>query len=273
MVWRIWLANIVLAAAVFFAGMKSIEAWTEKRVLEIGSTQHPAPDRPEKRYAKKENPPETEYEVVVQDNLFFPDRSEPLEKLAEGDSSGGPSVVVGPQLQMLEQSAKQVSLYGIFITEDKREAFIGEIAPRKPGAPGGTGINRVKVGDTVGKFTVKEIQHGSVVLAAGGHEWHIALFDKDKPKQRTPVKKETGPAVFGGVSSPEAGSAPEAGKPPENEKEKQTAPEAPIPKRTLPGKGQSPREVQPVPNKDTIRAPGEALQPVPVPAMSAPEKR
>ena len=267
MVWKLWLANIVLAAAVFFAGMKSIEAWTEKRVLKIGSTQHPASDLPEKRYEKKEAPPETEYEVVVQDNLFFPDRSESLEKPAESDSSGGQSVVVGPQLQMLEQLARQINLYGIFITEDKREAFIGEVAPRKPGAAGGTEINRVKVGDTVGKFTVKEIQRGSVVLAAGGHEWQIALFDKDKPKQRTPVKKETGPVVFGGASRTEAGSAPQAGKPAETEREKQPSQETQIPKRTLPG------EAPPGPHKDPLLGRGEALQPIPVPAMPAPEKR
>jgi len=263
---KIWLANIVLAVAVFFTGMKSIDAWTERRPLKIASPQ-PTSDWSEKSFEQKEAPPETEYELVVQGNLFFPDRSEAVEKPGEGAPAATQSVAVGPQLQMLEQVAKQTSLYGIFIADNRREAFIGEIAIGRPGRPGESGIKRVKVGDTVGRFQVKEIQNKSVVLAAGGHEWKISLFDKDIPKKRVPVQKETGPVVVGDASRPEAGQAPETGK------EKERVPAAAIPTKPVPEKGQSSQVIFPVPDKVRPGASPELIETKPNPTLPGPDKR
>jgi len=263
---KIWLANIVLAVAVFFTGMKSIEAWTERHPLKIASPQ-PTSDWSEKRFEKKEAPPETEYEVVVQGNLFSPDRSEAVEKPAEDAPAATQSIAVGPQLQMLEQMAKQTSLYGIVIADNRREAFIGEFAIRRPGTPGESGIKRVKVGDTVGRFQVKEIQNKGVVLAAEGHEWKISLFDKDIPKKRVPVQKETGPVVVGDASRPEAGQAPETGK------EKERVPAAAIPTKPVPEKGQSSQVIFPVPDKANSDETPEAISQKHVPNIPGPGRR
>lgn len=209
MLLKIWLANIVLAAAVLFVGMKTVEVWTEKRPFKISSAQHPL-TWAEKSVAKGTMPPESDYQVVVSDNLFFVDRSEMLQKKAEQTPIDIPKVnAISPK--MLERDFKLINLYGVIMVDDYKVALITEIPARgrqlaRPGekrikrAKVGNTVGKFKVGDAVGSFKVKAINNKSVLLTAGGHEWQISLFDKDKPKKRARIKKETGPIVIVGGS-------------------------------------------------------------------------
>ena len=130
MLLKIWLANIVLAAAVFFVGMKTVEIWTEKRPLKISSAQQPL-TWAEKSVAKGTMPPESEYQVVVSDNLFFVDRSEVQQK--EPEKRAATTQKVGEShLKILEQVVKHTNLYGVIIADDRREALIGEIPVGRP---------------------------------------------------------------------------------------------------------------------------------------------
>ena len=196
MLLKIWLANIVLAAAVFFVGVKTVGVWTEKRVFKNSSAQKPLAWQ-EKNVAKRMMSPESAYRVVVSNNLFFVDRSEVQQKKPE---KAPPAVqkVGGRLLKILEAAAKATNLYGVVIVGDRKEALIGEVPARKSPRSGERGVKRAKVGDTVGRFKVKEINDTSVLLTAEGQEWCVALFDKDKPKKRAPIKKESGPIVIVG---------------------------------------------------------------------------
>ena len=210
MLLKIWLANIVLAVVVLFVGMNTIEVWTEKRPLKIRSARQPS-TWVEKRITKRTMPPESEYQVVVSDNLFFADRSEVQHKEPEKKAPASQKVG-GTHLKILEQVVKHTNLYGVIIAGDRREALIGEIPVGMSGRSGEKEVKRAKVGDTVGRFKVKEINNRSVLLTAGGHEWQISLFDKDKPKKRGPLKKATGPIVAGAGSKPIVGVIPEGKK-------------------------------------------------------------
>ncbi|MBW1781817.1 MAG: hypothetical protein JRL30_13885 [Deltaproteobacteria bacterium] len=88
--------------------------------------------------------------------------------------------------------------------DNYKEAFIGEVPDHTGKRVGERGVKRAKVGDTVGRFKVKEINDTDVLLSAWGHEWRISMFDKDKPKKRIPMKKEGGPIVITGVSKMES---------------------------------------------------------------------
>ena len=244
MLLKIWPANIVLAAVVLFVGMKTVEVWTEKRPFKIGSAQQPS-TWPEKSVAKRTIPPESDYQVVVSDNLFFADRSEGQQK-EPGKSPPTVQKVGGTHLKILEQVLKHTNLYGVIIVDDRREALIGEIPVGRPGRSGEKEVKRAKVGDTVGRFKVKEINNRSVLLTAGGHEWQISLFDKDKPKKRGPLKKQTGPIVAG------AGPKPMVGVIPERAKAKEKLPVPVISKKVkMVDKGIHRRGALPVPKRST----------------------
>ena len=250
---RIWLTNIALAAAVFFVGIESIKVWTEEKKwpFEISSVQKPF-SWPEKRGKQQIIPPESDYEAVVSDNLFFVDRSELTEQKPEKGPAAVPKVS-DRQLKVLEQAFKLTHLYGVIIVGDDKVAFITETSVG--GATGGPakgptsrfarvnkrGVKRAKEGDTVGRFKVKKIEETSVLLTAGGREWRVSLFDKDKPKKRVPVRKAAGPVVAG------AGSKTKTGQQQASIGKKEVATKRAVVKRELLDEARNKRRIRPMP--------------------------
>ncbi|MCF8083219.1 MAG: hypothetical protein K9M96_09000 [Deltaproteobacteria bacterium] len=169
---------------------------------------------------QKARPPEATYEVVVENNLFWPDRSENSVKNNEKPQpkKKGPDPRL---LKVLQATAKQVSLYGVLITDGEKKALIRSPgAPALPGrknnqqVPGGE-IKWVKVGDPVNRFTVNDITKSGVVLGAEGLKFDIALYDQDRPKPRAPQKPIAGPIVIDTKKGPEPAPPAEKAKPPE----------------------------------------------------------
>ena len=243
---RIWLINLVLAAGIIFFGLKAYGVWSEeyKRPSEIGPIKKPLP-WPGNQVAKISVAPESHYEVVVNKNLFSVERSElkPQEQKKKLETK---SKADARLLKLLESAYKQTDLYGVTIMDDYKVAFItetsagGSTKTKRPARVNKRGVKRVKVGDTVGRFKVKEIEKTSVLLTAGGREWRVSLFDKDKPKKRVPIKKPAGPVAVG------AGSKREAVQQPVGTGEKKV----PTKRGGLKGfdKAQNKRRILPVPN-------------------------
>ena len=205
---KIWLINLILAAAVVFFGIKACRVWSEGKQwpVKAGSIQKPAP-LPEKKIAIRSAPPETEYEVVVGNNLFNLDRNEavPQAPAPPTEVKKEDPKAKGPRLKVLERFHQRTNLYGIIIVGDHREALIDFIPAKLGVRVVKRSVERARVGDSLGVFKVKEIGPTTVVLTAGGYEWPVFLFDKDKPKKRVPVKKSVGPVVIGDV--PKVGPA------------------------------------------------------------------
>ena len=244
---KIWLINLVMAVFVVFFGIKAYEVWSkgDQGPLETGSIQKPLP-WPEKRISKRSMPPESDYEIIVTYNLFSHVRSE-----GKSEEEKKPLVnetkpkAAGRFLKLLEWTHKRTNLYGVIIVDDQRQALIGEVPANRGKSAGEKEVKRAKVGDTVGRFKVKEIKNTSVILTAGGYEWPVALFDKDKPKKRASVKKETGPIVVG------AGSKPRTGEASAGVKAKEKLPVPVISKKKMVVKDPNRRRALPVPKRST----------------------
>ena len=180
---KIWLINLVLAVFAIFFGLKAYGVWSEeeKTVLEMQAVEnHKA--RPKKRIVKRRMPPESDYSVVVERTLFSPERVSP--DLQEGESEA-------EEIKDLKVSGKRFFLYGVILTDDYKAALITdpEVKPRKKKQ------KWVMVGDTVGGFSVAGIKKDRIILAQGGNEHEILLYDKDKPKGGAPVIKKAKPTV------------------------------------------------------------------------------
>ena len=242
---RIWIANFLLVLFAIFLTIKACEIWSNG---EKGNPRNPIAKKPiaypERIITKREIPPATDYEVVVQKNLFWPDRLE-SEPQKPGQKTKAEPKTDGGRLRTLEKIIKLTNLYGVIIVDDRKEALISQVPFGRRGISKGGGVKRTKVGDTVGRFKVKEIKDTSVLLTAGGHEWRISLFDKDKPKKRVPVRKETGPIVVG------AGSKPEIGRPSQEAKAKEKPPVPVISKKKMVDKDPNKRKALPVPKRLT----------------------
>jgi len=170
--------------------------------------------------------PESAYETVVSKNLFSPDRKAfQTEDAGQEDGDDWENSTEGKNL--LER-LKEITLYGVVITDDSKAALVAtHAAPQatpapfpqramarsvptgafsarsaavrasRPGlratGPAAGEKNRtewVRVGDSLKDFTVADILPERVLLKAGARELDLFLYDKEKPKPRTPVKKK-----------------------------------------------------------------------------------
>ncbi len=240
---RLWLINLVLAAGVIFLGLMAYGVWSEgdKRPSKIGPIKKSLPWS-EKKVAKLSVPPESDYEVVVSNNLFSVERSE-LKPGEKGKKSAMKSKAEGRLIKLLELAHKHTNLYGVIMVANHKEALIGEVPAGGRKGIGERGIKRVKEGDTVGRFKVKEIEQTSVLLTAGGREWRVSLFDMDKPKKRVLIRKPAGPVVVG------AGSKSKAVQKPVGIGKKEVAAKRAVVKREVFDKARNKRRILPVPNK------------------------
>ena len=223
-----------------FFGLKAYEVWSgeKTRPSQTGSLKTPPP-WPEKKVAKRSVPPESDYGVIVSSNLFSDSRSETEPQGQRKKQPAAKHKADGRVLQILEWSYKNTNLYGVIIVDDHREAFIGEVPAGTGTGVGERGVKRAKVGDTVGRFKVKEINDTSVLLTARGHEWRISMFDKDKPKKRARVKKDDGPIVIVGGSKmksvlTEAKAVKKGPTPKPAVSKKETSPKPQDKKKTIP---------------------------------------
>ncbi len=266
---KIWLINLVLAATVVFFGIKAYGVWSkgDQGPPQTGAIHKPLP-WPEKKIAKRNMPPESDYEIIVTYNLFSHIRSEgkPEEEIKPLVNETGPKAL-GRSLKLLEWTHKRTNLYGVIIVGDQKEALIGVVPTNTGKSSGEKGAKRAKVGDIVGRFKVKEIKNTSVILTAGGYEWQISLFDKDKPKKRAPVKKETGPIVVG------AGSKPRIGEVSEGVKKKKPSPVPATSKKTVFHKGQNKQRTMSVPDKSRPDTRRKNIGTKPMPNRPGPDRR
>ena len=202
---KIWLINLVLMSVVIFFGIKAYEVWPKGKKLspETVAVKKPLP-WVGKKIAKRSTPPESDYGIVVSSNLFSNDRSERLPQQEKSATKKDKPKVPKSLLDLLEWAQKHTNLYGVIIVDNHKEAFIGEVPDHTGKRVGERGVKRAKVGDTVGRFKVKEINDTNVLLSAWGHEWRISMFDKDKPKKRAQVKKDDGPIVIVGGAKTES---------------------------------------------------------------------
>jgi len=181
---RIWFINIFLAVFVVFFGVKAYGVWSEgeKTGLQTGIDDKPEV-RPMKRALKRGMLPESTYEIVVDKNLFSPERAEYIPEEPEPGST----------VASLKISGKKVVLYGVVLKGSFKKALISNSDFK--------GIGKkalwVKVGDTVGDLKVADIMKDKVLLSGGAKDYEILLYDKQKPKRQATIAKKTGPVVVG----------------------------------------------------------------------------
>jgi hypothetical protein len=164
---KIWLMNIVLAAAVVLAGAMSLEVWTtpDEAVPESRPAAENGAPLPDKKPAERKASPEETYGVVSEKNLFSPDRSDPL----------------APEPGRPRLSEKMIFLYGIVTLEGRQQALVTDPEPASKAAGTKPGEKWVRVGDRIGNFSVAEIGRDRIVLKNGAERYDVLLYDENKP--------------------------------------------------------------------------------------------
>lgn len=180
---RMWVINFFLAVFAVLLGLKAYGVWSEERKSssEVRPVEKPS-SRSEKRIVKRRMPPESAYGVVVERTLFSPERVPPDLQEEEPESE---------EIKVLKISGKKLFLYGVIIMDEYKAALITNPEVKR----GEKKQKWVMVGDTVGDFRVAGIKKDMIILAEEAKEHEILLYDKDKPRSGSPVKKKAKPTV------------------------------------------------------------------------------
>ncbi len=194
---KIWLINVALAALIVFFGMMSFDVWSkgDETIPEIQTGKSIEKPLPGKGIIERAMPPESTFGIVVDKNLFSSSRSE---SIPEKQKPGPPKI-----------SEKMIFLYGVVLAGDRKQALISN-----PDTGSDAGKNRakdkwVKVGDTLGNFSVADIRKDKIILTEGANTHEILLYDKNKPARQTIVAEKPRVPTVVTTGSAEAATKPE----------------------------------------------------------------
>jgi hypothetical protein len=204
---KIWLINFILAAFVIFFAVKTYDVWFDNKVKELKSpheTKNIGSDV-EKKFSKRKLPPESNYEIIVEKNLFREERTEYLpEPEPDPDLEPGTQSGKEPEIKSLESFGAKIDLYGVVLWKDYKKALVTNTERNI----GGSGEKWVQKGDTILEvkklneniqLVVEEIFEDRILIKDGKDCYEILLYDKDKSKKRGNVDRSQGPEVISSV--------------------------------------------------------------------------
>lgn len=211
---RVWYINMFLAVLVFFIGYETYAVWMNgSREIALTLEDVPAEGDFSKipKIYQRQVPPEADYEVLAEKNLFAADRKEPVVEEAEPQAAA--EETPDPKVERaVEEMLKQISLYGVVIVDELKAALIRHppattaplderalrqvrYASRRRGNQQ-LETSLVRLNESLGVFTVADIKADRVLLSDGSGSYEILLYDSEKPKERVQQKpKESAPTV------------------------------------------------------------------------------
>ncbi len=141
-----------------------------------GSYKIPAPKKSEVEEEKipaQSTPSAEDYSMIVQRNLFHPERHLPAEKKEEDMPITKPEFV----------------LYGTLVTRDISLAYISD---RNSPLPAGRRHLTLKKGDMLSGYTLTEIEEDRVVMTKDEEKMVVNLYDAKKTKE-SPIPQQPHP--------------------------------------------------------------------------------
>ncbi|MCK4391148.1 MAG: hypothetical protein KAV83_13030 [Desulfobacterales bacterium] len=179
---RILVINIFLAGLAVFLGLKTYGVWFPETEKSKGDRDVQGQSAwPAKTVIPRRMPPESAFRVVVDNNLFSPQREWLESEEPEPE----------PEITRLDIPGKKVVLHGVVILDGYERALVKNPRPKAGERPS----KWVKVGDTIGDFKVTRIKKDRIVLAEGAKRFEVLLYDKEQPKVRGGVAREAKPTV------------------------------------------------------------------------------
>ncbi|MCP4692959.1 MAG: hypothetical protein GY859_33265 [Desulfobacterales bacterium] len=220
---RKWVINLILLGVAVFLGMKAYDEW---RRTEEAPPEAPVAARP--GVAPREEPLKLKrnsrghYDIVAEKNLFSSKREEP-----PPEEAPPPKKRTDVKKKKAKLKSKRVVLHSVISLHGERRALVKDPSRRSRDQKDPW----VREGDTVAGMTVVRIESGKILLNDGGEDYEIFLYDKEKPKRRTAVRRSTGPTIIATGSGRVGKTAPGVRRP-----------KKPLPKKVIKKPKQKPKK-------------------------------
>ncbi len=161
--------NLFLIVVSFFLVERVYQIWKSDGYQDIDtaavSETDTLGDTPPRSSMQTRRAPRKEYDVVVEKDLFRPQRTEwaASQQEIQTNTAGTP--------------AKQMRVYGIVIADELRQAWVQEEGKREK-------LQKVSEGDTLDGWKVSKIDFDAVSFSRGDETVTYQLIEPGKPKQR-----------------------------------------------------------------------------------------
>jgi len=171
MISRVWIINSILALALVVCCVKIYDVWNspaeilpEKKAIDIAEK-----SKPLKKISHRRISSESEYQEVVDNNLFSSERrTKEIENQEVEDEETGVKI-----------SGETITLFGVILLDDVKKALIND-----PESKRGEKKSRwIEEGNKVGNLKVKKILHDYVVFTDGSTKYKVLLYDPEKVKK------------------------------------------------------------------------------------------
>jgi hypothetical protein len=151
---------------------------------------------PEYRVLENRTGAPNAYQVVVAKDLFRPERTE--WKPPVGDK----------EQEVAKKPAPQISIFGIVIAGDRKQAWIQD--PKSAGK-----LRKISLGEDMDGWKVSTITPNVVSLTCGGETKTYRLIEEGKPKARAVPKAATPPPAPKAIPHALPPPAPQSSQPPQ----------------------------------------------------------
>jgi len=192
MIKKVWIINGILALLTVIVGLNMYDIWSggDDGAGSVEPVSPPPLPRVED-FRKPQAKPENTYRAIVEDNLFSPDRKEvivppPSPAVAPTPEPEPEPEPEAPAKPLEKVEGKKILLYGVISMPDYRAAIVTNVDEKAPQRPQKT----VRIGETIGEYTIAEIKKERVLLTKGRERYEITLFDREHPKERATATKE-----------------------------------------------------------------------------------
>ncbi|MGB9499669.1 MAG: hypothetical protein ACKVE4_07935 [Dissulfuribacterales bacterium] len=204
---KVWIINIFLMILLGIISVSIWDIWQKETgiIPDRISTETKTISPKKKSMARHRPQSKSEYDVIVDNNLFSSDRMANIQDVEEPL----------PETQETEEPVKidgeKVVLYGVIMMNDYKKALINNPIRDK----GNKEKLWIAEGDRVGNLNVKQISAEQILLSDGIKNYNVSLYDPKKQKRKmskTKSGKSKAPQVIragdeSGSSSRKAGSA------------------------------------------------------------------
>lgn len=181
MISRMWMINGLLTVALVFGGVGVWDVWRQEPVVTsaVVAKGKARPARPFAGPAENAILSKADYQEVVDRNLFSPNRTAPAPPPSPDADDAE------PVQEDVRIDGEKVILYGVVVFGDYKAALINN-PENRANAPQD---KWVREGDRIGNLKVREIREDRVVLADADTSYRVLLYDPDKARKASAVKK------------------------------------------------------------------------------------
>lgn len=188
---KLFFLNMVFVTLFIWIGLQIYDTWTvQKQATLISSEEEISPRKEiDKKLYPKNTLVESSYNVIVNRNLFSPERKTPvIEEQKAGEAEN---------IKKVRVTGKNIALFGVFMINNGKMALINNPSFK----PGGEKYKWVYEGERFANIQIDRIEKEAITISEKGKKYKIVLYNPNKRKANEKKAEQSIPTII--IADPE----------------------------------------------------------------------